>query len=123
MVLTEARMPRTRVESMSRRLNFDRFFATELTGFRGGIILLWNVVDITVMIGGHSVQEVHTLTEVQNPSCTWLFSGVYASPRLDERKILWENLKVVATANCLSWVVMGNFNEVLNNDENFGGGL
>lgn len=44
---------------------------------------------------------------------SWLLSAVYASPRFAERRLLWENLSSVVGLHSLSWVVIGDFNEVL----------
>ena len=44
---------------------------------------------------------------------SWLLSAVYASPRFAESRLLWENLSSVVGLHSLSWVVIGDFNEVL----------
>ena len=41
--------------------------------------------------------------------------------RLAERRILWENLKTVAHLHNLPWLMIGDFNEVLSDDDKFGG--
>ena len=38
---------------------------------------------------------------------------IYASPRLAERRILWENLKTIAHLHNLLGLMVGDFNEVL----------
>ncbi|XP_075640271.1 uncharacterized protein LOC142612023 [Castanea sativa] len=51
----------------------------------------------------------------------WLFSAVYASPRSAERHILWNNLMKVADFHNMPWVIAGDLNEPLANDDKFGG--
>ena len=48
-------------------------------------------------------------------------SAIYASPRLAERRILWDNLKIVAHLHKLPWLMLGDFNEVLCGEDKFGG--
>ena len=52
---------------------------------------------------------------------TWLISAIYASSRLAERHILWNNLKTVAQLHNLPWLMLGDFNEVLCGQDKFGG--
>ena len=44
-----------------------------------------------------------------------------ASPRLVERRILWNNLKIVAHLHNLPWLMLGDSNEVLCGEDKFGG--
>lgn len=66
-------------------------------------------------------QEIHVVVKVRSLDLDWLFSSIYASPRLAERRILWENLSKVAELHTLPWVVVGNFNEPLAESDKFGG--
>ena len=44
-----------------------------------------------------------------------------ASPRLVERRILWNNLKILAYLHNLPWLMLGDSNEVLCREDKFGG--
>ena len=61
------------------------------------------------------------MIKVRNSELSWLLSAIYASPRISERSILWNNLTNVAEAQSLLWIMMGDFNEVLMSDDKFGG--
>ena len=61
------------------------------------------------------------LLKVHSSNLTWLISAIYASPRLVERRILWNNLKTVAQLHNLPWLMLGDFNEVLCGEDKFGG--
>ena len=61
------------------------------------------------------------MIKVRNSKLFWLLSTIYASPRISERFILWNNLTNVAKAQSLLWIMMGDFNEVLMSDDKFGG--
>ncbi|XP_075670276.1 uncharacterized protein LOC142640060 [Castanea sativa] len=52
---------------------------------------------------------------------TWLLSAVYASLRVAERRLLWDNLCLVSNLHSLPWVITGDFNEVLIGEDKFGG--
>ena len=46
---------------------------------------------------------------------------MYASPRIVERQVLWENLLKVANLHNKPWIIAGDFNEPLAEDDKFGG--
>jgi len=66
-------------------------------------------------------QEIHAVVKVLNSNLSWLFTAFYASPRIAERHILWENLNKVAKLHNMPWVLAGDFNEPLINENKFGG--
>ena len=57
---------------------------------------------------------------MRSSNISWLLSAIYASPRLAERRILWDNLKTVAHLHNLPWLMIRDFNEVLCDDDKFG---
>ena len=61
------------------------------------------------------------MIKVRNLELFWLLATIYASPRISERSILWNNLTNVAEAQSLLWIMMGDFNELLMSDDKFGG--
>ena len=66
-------------------------------------------------------KEIHATVKVRSSDFTWLIFAIYASPRLVERRILWENLKIVAHLYNLPWLMLGDFNEVLYGEDKFVG--
>lgn len=51
---------------------------------------------------------------------TWRFTGFYGAPERNRRHETWNLLKNLAPRSPLPWVVMGDFNDVLNSDEKRG---
>ena len=62
-------------------------------------------------------QEIHALIRVRSQTFNWLISAIYASPRFAERCVLWDNLKMLASLHNLLWAIMGDFNEVIAEEE------
>lgn len=121
LIMTETRVGKDRAHRYLRGLPFDKWFATETLGFRGGIWVAWNSATIELAVISSTVQEVHALVRSHNSSDFCLLSAIYASPRFEERKILWDNLKRIADNHRLDWLMMGDFNELLSNSEKRGG--
>lgn len=66
---------------------------------------------------------MHALVKVSPSNFYWFLSTIYASVVFDERLKLWHNLKSVADSMNLPWVVMRDFNDVINQQEKKGGRL
>ena len=64
-------------------------------------------------------QEIHALIRVKSSSLTWLISVIYASSRFAKKCILWNNFKIIASRHNLPWFALGDFNDVLSEDEKF----
>nr|XP_023904703.1 uncharacterized protein LOC112016374 [Quercus suber] len=66
-------------------------------------------------------QEIHLEVKVRSSDFAWLLSAIYASPRSAERCVLWENLTKVADLHNKPWIMAGDFNEPLMEEDKFGG--
>ncbi|XP_022723781.1 uncharacterized protein LOC111280610 [Durio zibethinus] len=121
MVITETRARGEDVRHIIDRLPFDSWKDTATIGYKGGIWLLWksDLLDVDDICA--TEQEIHATIKVKSNNFSWLISAIYASPRYNERLFLWENLKTVASHHDLPWLVLGDFNEVLNGEDKKGG--
>ena len=121
LVLMETKVGGERAREISGRLPFDNAIHTDTVGYAGGLWMLWNSDRVEVTSLANTEQEIHTIVKVMNSNSCWLFTAVYASPRSAERHILWDNLNKVAELHNMPWVLAGDFNEPLLDDDKFGG--
>lgn len=121
LVVMETRVGSDRARKITNKLPFANAYHTETIGYAGGLWMLWNSdrVDITQM--SSTEQEIHAIVKVPNSHLNWLFTAVYASPRSAERHILWNNLIKVSELHNLPWVMAGDFNEPLIEEDKYGG--
>ena len=121
LILTETRLGGDRAAELARSFPFDGFLCINTIGFSGGIWILWKIEVVEV---GHlcsTEQEIHASVKVRGSNSLRLISAIYGSPRRSERRILWENLKIIAGLNNLPWVMLGDFNDILLCEEKWGG--
>ena len=57
------------------------------------------MVELTQMV--NTEQEIHLSVKVRCFDFSWLLSAIYASPRIEERAILWNNLTSIAKSHNL----------------------
>ncbi|XP_030942467.1 uncharacterized protein LOC115967498 [Quercus lobata] len=121
MVITETRLSGARADEIIEALLFDGYAVANTIGFAGGIWMLWRSDLVHVDVLAATEQEIHAMIQVRSQSFTWLISAIYASPRFEERCMLWNNLRMLANMHDLPWALMGDFNEVLSANEKYGG--
>ncbi|XP_061348903.1 uncharacterized protein LOC133294266 [Gastrolobium bilobum] len=122
LVLLETRISGRKADKVVRNLGFDSFFLREAAGFSGGIWILWNKNIATVRILEEDHQFVHSKIVWVDSGLEELFTFVYASPRRMERKVLWDNLRSLASVGG-KWATMGDFNVYMEEGEKQGGAV
>jgi exonuclease III len=121
LILTETRLGGDRAAELARSFPFDGFLCTNTIGFAGGIWILWKTEAVEVDHLCSTEQEIHASVKVRSSNYLWLISAIYGSPCRSERRILWDNLKIIAGLNNLPWVMLGDFNDILLCEEKWGG--
>ena len=121
LVIMETRVGGGRAKAIIDRLPFDGSVHTDTIGFTGGLWMLWDSDRVDVTPLADTEQEIHATVKVRNSNSSWLFTAVYVSPRTAERHILWNNLINIGELHNLPWVLAGDFNEPLSEDDKFGG--
>lgn len=72
----------------------------------GVILLLWRTDYTTLHVVGSSEQEIHAVMEVKNQRSSCLISATNPSPKLNERLLLWSNLKTIVDSHRLPWLAI-----------------
>ena len=95
-VVTETRVGGDRAAKIIEGLPFDGSIVTDTVEYAGGLWILWKTDDVEVILLSTTEQEIHATVKVRSSNLFWLILAIYASPRIAERKILWNNLKIVS---------------------------
>ena len=120
-VVTETRVGGDHAKEITDRLPFSGTICLDTIGFASGIWLLWNSDRVEINALATTKQEIHVEVKVQSSDSAWFFFAIYASPRSVERCVLWESLTKVANLHNKLWIIAGDFNEPLTEEDKFGG--
>ncbi|CAE6157413.1 unnamed protein product [Arabidopsis arenosa] len=87
-------------------------------GRSGGLALMWkDNVRLSENFKDERLIDVH----ITNNNISFYLSCVYGHPSQSERHYLWDHLKHISLTRNDSWLLIGDFNEILSNSEKIGG--
>ncbi|XP_042944747.1 uncharacterized protein LOC122278633 [Carya illinoinensis] len=119
--LQETRLHSKVMERLKFKLGFYGCLAVSCEGRSGGVALYWKN-NFTVEIQSFSRFHVHAkVTEEGENSESWWLTGIYGKPDVSRRYESWDLLRSIKVPSDKRWLLMGDFNEIMSNDEKSGG--
>jgi len=90
-------------------------------GLSGGLVVMWkHSVDLSVLFQSSNLVDCF----VNSNEESFYFSFVYGPPNPSNRNDLWERIERIGTnRRNVPWLILGDFNELLGNNEKKGGRL
>jgi hypothetical protein len=116
--LTETRLELKNLEFLRRKLGMYRSWGVERSGTRGGLAILWKE-EIQVTVQSSSVAHIDATFRVIGIT-GWHFIGFYGHPETAKRGDSWILLKRLQQYDDMPWLVVGDFNEILEASEKMG---
>ncbi|XP_040374577.1 uncharacterized protein LOC121052776 [Rosa chinensis] len=110
---------REEFERLQHALGFAHAEAVLSEGQAGGLGFFWSD---EVQLRMRTTLAHHTDAEVVGVLSWWL-TGFYGYARTAEREQSWQLLRALSDLDSLPWVVIGDFNEIMNNGEKIDGPL
>ncbi|KAA3472766.1 LRR receptor-like serine/threonine-protein kinase FLS2 [Gossypium australe] len=116
----ETKVNDKRMEMIRRRSGFVNGIDVGAEGSRGGLCLAWRE-EIKVSLKTFSRNHIDVLIEENNIQGEWRFTGFYGSPYTSDQHASWSLLRALGQEQQFSWLVSGDFNEILYSFEKNGG--
>ena len=89
-------------------------------GWSGGLALLWKE-DLKVDVQSYSDSHIDAIIGQGDDGQEWRLTGFYDNPETSKKEESWLLLKRLSRLNSMSWVCLGDFNELMNDGEEEGG--
>ncbi|XP_040960314.1 uncharacterized protein [Gossypium hirsutum] len=110
------------MEMVRLKCGFENGIDIDPVGTKGGLSLGWKG---NMLVKLKSYSSFHVDVEVHDNECgnVWRFTGFYGHPDERRRSDSWNLLRQLHHDQDLPWVVMGDFNEIMDSFEKKGGRL
>lgn len=76
--------------------------------------------NLDFQVVGKGAQGVYAVMEVKDFKTFFVISSIYVSTKFNVRKQFWDDLESFPCNLNLPWLVLGDFNEVMNQNEKMG---
>ncbi|XP_074352235.1 uncharacterized protein LOC141691391 [Apium graveolens] len=116
--LSETLAVSNKIEALASKLGFSNFFSVDKQGRGRGLAMFWkhNVVG---NVFDSSNNHIDLVVKERNGS-EWRLTGFYGYPERGRRQESWNLIRSLASASTLPWCVLGDFNDLMHNDEKKG---
>ncbi|GLU23527.1 hypothetical protein SLE2022_395250 [Rubroshorea leprosula] len=98
-----------------RRFGFDKDHQVPSQGMASGFWLFWRSSLVSLEVLHNSSQFIHC--SISQQQANYLVTFVYVQPHVAMEDLFWSELGILAQNIEESWVVMGDFNDILTIDE------
>jgi exonuclease III len=117
--LMETKCSKARVEMVRIKLGFTGAFTVDPVGRSGGLTLLWKE-EKEVEIQNFSRRHINAIITEEGVQ-SWKLTGFYGHPEWAKRHEAWDLLFHLKSYIPDPWLVIGDFNEILEQSEKEGG--
>lgn len=98
-------------------LPYDQGFVVPSQGQSGGLLLLWKSRMASVNIIFPHNRFIHCKVSDLTTNKSWLHTFVYIYPNKERQQQLWNEVLQIKPNNSDPWLLMGDFNNILNLEE------
>ena len=119
--LAETLTDDARLEIVQRSIEHDHQWVVPREGRGGGLALFWkSSINLTVV--GSSKYYIHSVINKDSYN-KWRLIGFYGEPETTRRTEAWDQLRYLNSQSNTPWLCVGDFNEIIRQDEKVGGGI
>lgn len=105
------------MDGFKKKLGYDNMLTVEPLGLSGGLAVLWkSCFKVEILCSDKRIIDLH----VEMCSLKFYLSSVYGDPVRERRQAMWERLIDIGLTRDSAWILIGEFNELLDNTEKLG---
>ena len=105
---------------LQKTLGYDKMFTVAPEGLSGGLAVLWkDCYKVEILSSDKRIIDMN----VKMGSLFFFLFCVYGDSVRNMRRLVWEKLVNIGLTRYRAWVLIGDFNELLDNSEKLGGAV
>ncbi|KAG2322458.1 hypothetical protein Bca52824_015671 [Brassica carinata] len=106
------------VKEKLQSLDFSSYFSVPPVGLSGGLSSFWrDTVTLNVLKASPNIVDA----EIKFKGSSSLVSFIYGAPEVGNRSQFWDSVSQLGRESDVPWLLTGDFNDILNNEEKVGG--
>ncbi|XP_042964722.1 uncharacterized protein LOC122298944 [Carya illinoinensis] len=117
--ISETKCNREKVEKIRNRLGLANSFVVESRGRSGGLAMMWSEKTYASLFS-YSIHHISLEACNEEGGSKYHVTGFYGDPVVMKRRACWDLLRLLRPESNCPWLCMGDFNELLSNEEKYG---
>jgi exonuclease III len=118
--LMETKCRKEKMEVLRVRMEFEGMFVVDVVGRSGGLALFWKERNV-VKIQNYTRKHISAVVHFPDRSKSWRLTGFYGNPDWTKRYESWTLLRHLKLYEPDAWLCIGDFNEIIDQNEKWGG--
>ena len=116
--LSETKQKRAYMVGLQKEYGYDEVLTVEPVGLSGGLAVFWKqCYGVEVLTADKRIIDLR----VKIGSLTFFLSCIYGDPVRARRNLVWDRITSIGASRDEAWILVGDFNELLNANEKVGG--
>lgn len=108
------------MEGLRKSLGYDQLVTVDPIGLSGGLALMWkDSYNVVILESDKRLIDM----KVSYGSMAFFLTCVYGDPVAANRKAIWDRLEMIGLQRDEAWMLDGDFNELMSNEEKSGGAV
>jgi hypothetical protein len=116
----ETKCIKEKMEVLRVRMEFEGMFVVDAVGHSGGLALFWKERNV-VEIQNYTRKHISAVVYFSDRSKSWRLTGFYGNPDWTKRYESWTLLRHLKLYEPDAWLCIGDFNEIIDQTEKWGG--
>ena len=118
MFLMETKQKYAYVSGLQKSLGYDKLFTVEPNGLSGGLAVMWkDSYNVEILSSDKRIIDM----KISSGPLDFFLSCIYGDPVRARRQVVWDRLVDIGLVRDTAWVLAGDFNEIMSNEEKLGG--
>ena len=118
--LFETKLDKEEMKRIKVMLNMPNMEVKYCEGRSGGLAFFWKD-DVKLTVNPRMLRYNIDVVMSREDSFTWRLTGIYGEPQAGAREKMWKLMTIIHGQSNLPWMVLGDFNEILFENEKQGG--
>jgi exonuclease III len=117
--LMETKCRKAKLELLRVKMGYEGLFVVDPVGRSGGLALFWRD-DVDLEIQNFSRRHINSIVKGVDGESSWKLTSFYGHPNWSKRHESWALLRYLQSYRPAPWLVIGDFNEIMTQDEKYG---
>lgn len=108
-----------KLDFLKHKIGYPNIFSVNLVRRKGGLVMFWQAEEDVEAINYYN-HHIHLKVHYANFGKSWLITEFYGYPETNKRGAFWSLLSRINPSSEAPWCIIGNFNEILTQDDKKG---